>query len=105
MSDKLEPIQGDQHVYKIQKDPANGLILIKDNAQVFCHKVPPMPTRGAIEGQVNFFRFPCCTNCSKARILAEGQDDFYEVSCDGTVGKFKINNQPPAESGKILSIS
>lgn len=85
-----------EHEYSIQEDSANGVVLMKDNNQVFCHRVQPIPTQGAIAGQVSFFRFPCCTNCGKAEILKDEKDDlFYVVSCDGTKQKFKLKDPKP----------
>jgi hypothetical protein len=85
-----------EHEYSIQEDSANGIVLMKDKNQVFCHRVQPIPTQGAIAGQVSFFRFPCCTNCGKAEVLKDENNDlFYVVSCDGTKQEFKLKSPKP----------
>jgi hypothetical protein len=90
-----------EHKYSIQEDPANGVVLMKDDNQVFCHHVQPIPTQGAISGQINFFRFPCCTNCSKAEILKDEADGelYYVISCDGNTKQLKL--EKPKEKTKF----
>lgn len=96
------------HEYKVKADPSSGLVLIKDEIQVFCHKLMPMPMSGNL-GQTQFFRFPCGTNCGKANIVKDGDGNKFVQSCDGTINEFPLVDESVTNNtisdAKILSIS
>ena len=104
LQDALEKYE--THKYTLKLGQNKDFILNKDNAEVFCPKIAPLPIPNSVGG-FGLMRMPCSTGCPFATLKHNLRKDkyVYHIGCEsGKTIELEIEDEAPMSDRPKLSL-